>query len=107
MKRTFPAQASRSPARAAPRDASRLEACARALRSASAPESGDPVGQLVAGGLAPLGGRFFTFETDRRPTMPRTRPPCLQEFRNRIVGLVRSVRMSAELARGGQLVSER
>jgi transposase len=48
--------------------------------------------------LPRFGGRFFTFETKRRRTMPRTRPPYPQEFRERIVELVRTGRTPAELA---------
>jgi transposase len=48
--------------------------------------------------LPRFGGRFFTFETNRRRTMPRTRPPYPQEFRDRIVELARSGRTPAELA---------
>jgi transposase len=48
--------------------------------------------------LTRFGGRFLTFVNQPIPTMPRTRPPYPQEFRNRIIELARNGRAPKDLA---------
>ena len=60
----------------------------------------DPVTRQFTGklDLTRVGGRFFTFVNQPRLTMPRTRPPYPQKFREKIVELARNGRTPSDLA---------